>query len=222
MCTDVLPAHVTMYHVHSECQWGWEEGVGSPDTGATDGCEPTHGCWESNLDPMEEQSILITTESHLVPFVFYSLWCVVSCMDVRAYMKARGWRQLLSSTTSTLLLSGRAFQRPSAATQAGQWSPRISLSLPPQFWGIGHAQRYPPLYVDTRNLNSGPQTCIASVPTSWAISPALVSVFWNRVPCSPDWFETCFVLKITWTLSSASRVLELHEPRCQTPKNCSK
>ena len=31
----------------------------------TDGCEPPCGCWELNLGPLEEQSVLLTTEPSL-------------------------------------------------------------------------------------------------------------------------------------------------------------
>jgi hypothetical protein len=38
----------------------------------TDGCEPPCGCWELNSGPLEEQSVLLTTEpSSLQPIFFY-------------------------------------------------------------------------------------------------------------------------------------------------------
>jgi hypothetical protein len=33
----------------------------------TDGCESPRGCWELNSDPLEEQSVLLTTEPALQP-----------------------------------------------------------------------------------------------------------------------------------------------------------
>jgi hypothetical protein len=33
----------------------------------TDGCEPPCGCWELNSGPLEEQSVLLTSESSLQP-----------------------------------------------------------------------------------------------------------------------------------------------------------
>jgi len=33
----------------------------------TDGCEPPCGCWELNSGPLEEQSVLLTTEPALQP-----------------------------------------------------------------------------------------------------------------------------------------------------------
>jgi hypothetical protein len=32
-----------------------------------DGCEPPCGCWELNSGPLEEQSVLLTTEPSLQP-----------------------------------------------------------------------------------------------------------------------------------------------------------
>ena len=42
-----------------------EEGVGFHFI--TDGWEPPCGCWELNLGPLEEQSVLLTTEPSLQP-----------------------------------------------------------------------------------------------------------------------------------------------------------
>jgi len=44
-----------------------EEGVRS----ITDGCEPPCGCWELNSGPLEEQSVLLTTEPSLQPEPVY-------------------------------------------------------------------------------------------------------------------------------------------------------
>jgi hypothetical protein len=35
----------------------------------TDGCEPPCGCWELNSGPVEEQSVLLTTEPSLQPIL---------------------------------------------------------------------------------------------------------------------------------------------------------
>jgi hypothetical protein len=34
----------------------------------TDGCEPPCGCWELNSGPLEEQSVLLTTEPSFQPY----------------------------------------------------------------------------------------------------------------------------------------------------------
>ena len=44
-----------------------EKGIWSPGTGVTDSFEPLCGHLESNRDPLEEQPVLLTAESSLVP-----------------------------------------------------------------------------------------------------------------------------------------------------------
>jgi hypothetical protein len=34
------------------------------------GCEPPRGCWDLNSGPLEEQSVLLTTEPSLQPYLF--------------------------------------------------------------------------------------------------------------------------------------------------------
>ena len=36
-------------------------------------CGPTRGCWELNSGPLEEQSVLLTAEPSLQPFLFINL-----------------------------------------------------------------------------------------------------------------------------------------------------
>jgi hypothetical protein len=40
-----------------------------PSDPITDGCEPPCGCWDLNSGPLEEQSVLLTTEPSLQPLV---------------------------------------------------------------------------------------------------------------------------------------------------------
>jgi hypothetical protein len=44
-----------------------EEGVRSHGTGVRERCEPPWGCWESNLGPLEEQPVLLTTDLSVSP-----------------------------------------------------------------------------------------------------------------------------------------------------------
>lgn len=37
--------------------------IGSPKIGVTDSCEPLCGCWELNPNPLQEQLVLLTTET---------------------------------------------------------------------------------------------------------------------------------------------------------------
>lgn len=46
---------------------GQKKSIGFPQTGVTDGCTPSCGCCDSNLLPLEEQPVLITTEPSLQP-----------------------------------------------------------------------------------------------------------------------------------------------------------
>lgn len=48
-----------------------EEGNESPGTGATDGYQLPCGCWELNMDPLQKEQVLLTTEPSL---------CFASCI----------------------------------------------------------------------------------------------------------------------------------------------
>lgn len=43
---DVLPARVTVHHVHAWYPWGTEKGIRFPGSGVTEGCELPCGSWE--------------------------------------------------------------------------------------------------------------------------------------------------------------------------------
>lgn len=59
-----------VYHVHSWSTRRLEEVVGSPETGVTDCCESEPcGCWNSDLDPPEEQPVLSSDPPAPAPFV---------------------------------------------------------------------------------------------------------------------------------------------------------
>jgi hypothetical protein len=47
--------------------WRPKEGIGSPGTQVSGVCKPLCGCWDSNLSPLEEQSVLLTAEPSLQP-----------------------------------------------------------------------------------------------------------------------------------------------------------
>jgi E3 ubiquitin-protein ligase NEDD4 len=63
----VLPACMSVHHMHTWCLWRPEEGVGSPGIGVTDSCELPCGCWELNSGPLKKQPVLLTTEPSLNP-----------------------------------------------------------------------------------------------------------------------------------------------------------
>jgi hypothetical protein len=49
----------------------------------TDGCEPPCGCWELNSGPLEEQSVLLTSEPSLQPLFGYYVYI---CAQVLCYI----------------------------------------------------------------------------------------------------------------------------------------
>lgn len=54
---------MTVYHVCAWYLWRPEEGTGYPETEITDGCELPHGGWEPNPVPLQDQRMLLATES---------------------------------------------------------------------------------------------------------------------------------------------------------------
>lgn len=61
-CMYAWPTCIYVYHTHSSCLWRSEEGIRSPEVRVMDDREPLHGCWESNMGPLHEQQVLLTTE----------------------------------------------------------------------------------------------------------------------------------------------------------------
>jgi hypothetical protein len=56
----------------------------TPEEGSdpiTDGCEPPCGCWELNSGPLEEQSVLLTTEPSLQPPQFLKMKVTTNIMS---------------------------------------------------------------------------------------------------------------------------------------------
>lgn len=70
----ILSACLYMHHVCAWCPVRSEGGVGSPQTGVTDGWPPC-GCWELSTDPLQVQ-VLLSTEPILQPQVIYIYYTV--------------------------------------------------------------------------------------------------------------------------------------------------
>jgi hypothetical protein len=51
-----------VYHAFAWCPVRPNEDAGVTETDLTYGCELTCGCWESNLGPLKEPPLLLTTE----------------------------------------------------------------------------------------------------------------------------------------------------------------
>ena len=49
-----------------------EEGIGysNPGTGVTGGCESPRGCWEPNLDPLQQLQVFLASEPSVRPLRF--------------------------------------------------------------------------------------------------------------------------------------------------------
>lgn len=73
MCMNILPECISMYHVRAWCPWKAEEGKGirSPEIRVMDGHEPPCRYQNLNLDPLQEQQMLLNTESSLQPQKIY-------------------------------------------------------------------------------------------------------------------------------------------------------
>ena len=54
----VFCLHVRLYTTCMQCSNSPEQGVRSPGTGVTDGCEPQFRCWKSNRDYPDKQTML--------------------------------------------------------------------------------------------------------------------------------------------------------------------
>lgn len=65
----MLRLHVCLYHMRAWCRDQKRVWNALELTGAIDGCELLHGCWESTLGPSERQPVLITAEPSLRPDV---------------------------------------------------------------------------------------------------------------------------------------------------------
>lgn len=103
----VLSACLYVYHMFALCERRSEEGITFPGNGVTGGCEMNCWCWELNLDPLQEQLVLLTTKQSLQPpGSFFKLrngpwgenyclpWntggCTVLCFSIGV---ASGWSQ---------------------------------------------------------------------------------------------------------------------------------
>jgi hypothetical protein len=64
----ILPACVSASCV--QCSWRLEERVRSLETGGVDGSELTCGCWELNVESLEQQQMLLSTEPSVSPDAF--------------------------------------------------------------------------------------------------------------------------------------------------------
>nr|XP_042133715.1 A disintegrin and metalloproteinase with thrombospondin motifs 17-like [Peromyscus maniculatus bairdii] len=64
-CDTVVVGAYALHMNSGSCRT--EEGIGSPGTGVIDSCESPCGCWELDVDPLEEQPMLLTIKLSLQP-----------------------------------------------------------------------------------------------------------------------------------------------------------
>lgn len=61
MCSGVFSASTPVHHVSAWYPLRLEEDTGYTGSGVTGGCEP-HGCSETNLGPLKEAPLILTTD----------------------------------------------------------------------------------------------------------------------------------------------------------------
>lgn len=70
-CVSVLPARMSVRHVHACCSQKPEEDIRFLRTGVIDGCYLPGGRWEHNLGPLQEQTVCLAAE-HLFSLLDHS------------------------------------------------------------------------------------------------------------------------------------------------------
>lgn len=88
------------------------EGIRPPETGVMDGCELPYGCWESDLDLLEEQPVSLTTESSLQRPPSLSKFCLqsshIDVMGLESHHLGNKGREIMSSrSTSSMWVGGQ-------------------------------------------------------------------------------------------------------------------
>lgn len=64
---EVLPICMSVRHMHARCPGRPEMSFGSLRIRVTNHCEPSCGCWESKLGPLEEEPLLSAAEKSFQP-----------------------------------------------------------------------------------------------------------------------------------------------------------
>lgn len=72
MHLSVLLEYINMHCICFWFPWRWEEGIGTPGTLVTDGCELPFRCWELNPGPWWEHQVPLTSEPSLQPLFHFA------------------------------------------------------------------------------------------------------------------------------------------------------
>lgn len=62
--------YISVQQLYARCPQWPEEGTGSLRTEVSDRCEMPSRCWELSLGSLEEQPVLLTTESSFQSLIF--------------------------------------------------------------------------------------------------------------------------------------------------------
>lgn len=97
MCMGALSEHIYVQQMHASHPCRSEEGIGFPETQATDSREIPCRCWELNLGPLPELLFLTTkpTFQSLKKFWEFSFVCLSVCLKHIHFIK-QGFIRMVS------------------------------------------------------------------------------------------------------------------------------
>lgn len=121
---------MSVYHAHAWCPRRPEEGVKSPEAGASESCELTHGCWKWSLVPLEEQPAPFTTELLLqLHAQLFMAFCTLAVIFV--LRRPEDYRGVQSSGTQVFQKStARMFWRQMGLGYSWLWCGSTGASSP--------------------------------------------------------------------------------------------
>lgn len=78
-----MPVHISVHHMHTVSMEFRKRVSDPPRPRVTDSREPSCGCWELNLGPLQEQQVLFTAELSL-KVLFFNFGKVCTILTRRA------------------------------------------------------------------------------------------------------------------------------------------
>jgi hypothetical protein len=175
--------------IHCHCLQTQQKRASDP---ITDGCEPPCGCWNLNSGPLEEQSVLLTTESSLQPqwvlfLTSFQMWTIKT--KKKSGSEVQG-RVRIRSSDASLSVSTTFHTHP---------KPRSDLQTDPKGGSCGSRQ--------VRNLVLQKQL--------WpCVEAAMCMYVWERTHmhvATRDWYQVS---------ASASAFLAGHQEILSSPPPC--
>lgn len=130
--------HVCLCTICMQCPWTSEDGVRSPGTGFTGGCELSCGCWDPNLGPLQEQQVVLALGSVFQP----QEWVLSSTAHVLILLRAAVWEHLPSSLQASWVPLPYTPCRNLSALVGQPGTPGFSLSLSGVFQTITFLKIY--------------------------------------------------------------------------------